>query len=154
MKRSSIILTLISLCVPLMWADPAPGQQAPQPSKQPAVFKAQLREAAQLGRSTVREIQALPTDDSIPVDGQVHRHAHRVYSLIRAARWGLEIHMGDQSYKDPVLDMAYKRVDQAWNLARTPVDNTRIARAEYISTSVRDLRRAVQLIDQALVLMP
>jgi hypothetical protein len=131
------------------------AQEDPQPSRDPVVFKAQLRQASVLGRRSIREIQALSIDDSVPVDPQVRHNARQVYVLLRAGRWGMELAMQrETTYHDPMLRLAHKRVDQAWNLARTAVDGTSLPRAEYVSVSVRDLTRAVQLIDQALVIIP
>ena len=150
----SIIGGLVSIFLLLTSAGPARSQEGPQPSRNPAVFKAQLLEFILLERTTLREIQALPVDDSIPVDPQVRGRAHQAYSLIRAARWGMELAMERQTYQDPILALAHKRVDVAWNLARFPVDNTSIPRREYISRSVQDMSRAIQLVNQALALLP
>ena len=59
-----------------------------------------------------------------------------------------------QTYQDPILDLTYSEVEVAWNLARFPVDNTGVPRAEYIARSVRDLTRAIQLVHQALTILP
>ena len=153
MKRFS--WALVAFLVLLPSAEPALAQEDPQPRRDPAVFKEQLRQASVLGRRSIREIQALPVDDSVPVDPQVRHRARQVYVLLRAGRWGMELAMQrETTYHDPMLRLAHKRVDQAWNLARTPVDGTSMPRAEYVSVSVRDLTRAVQLIDQALVIIP
>jgi hypothetical protein len=72
----------------LVSAGPVRGQEDPQPGREPAFFGAQLLQFTQLSRRTLREIQALPVDDSVPVDSQVHRKVRQAYVLIRAARWG------------------------------------------------------------------
>jgi hypothetical protein len=59
-----------------------------------------------------------------------------------------------QTYQDPMLSLAFKRVEAAWNLARFPVDMTGLPLAEYIGRSVQDLTRAIQLVNQALVILP
>ena len=155
-SRASIVLGVLTWLWVLVSSVTAPqGQEDPQPSREPAVFKAQLRQASLLGRRTIREIQALPVDDSVPVDPQVRYNARQVYVLLRAGRWGMELAMQrETNFHDPMLKLAHKRVDQAWNLARTPVDNTALPRAEYVSTSVRDLTSALRLIDQALMIIP
>jgi len=56
--------------------------------------------------------------------------------------------------KDPMLELAFKRVDQAADLARYAVDYAGGGRAEYISTSVQNLNQAARLINQALVILP
>jgi len=133
---------------------PVGSQEDPQPSREPAVFKAQLLQFTQLSRRTLREIQSLPVDDSVPVDPLVRHHAHQNYVMIRAALHGMELAIQRQTYQDPTLSLASKRVEAAWNLARFPVDNTGLARSEYISRSVQDLTRAVQLVNQALAILP
>jgi len=133
---------------------PVGSQEDPQPSREPAVFKAQLLQFTQLSRRTLREIQSLPVDDSVPVDPVVRHHAHQNYVMIRAALHGMELAIQRQTSQDPTLSLASKRVEAAWNLARFPVDNTGLARSEYISRSVQDLTRAVQLVNQALAILP
>jgi|SRR6266568_3224354 len=157
MRRSilgPIVVALVGLSVLLTSGEPARGQEDPQPSRDPNVFKAQLRQFTVLGRKTLRDIQALPVDDSIPVDPQVHHNARQAYILIRAAQWGMGLAISRQTYEDPILGLARKRAEMAWNLARFPVDNTGLPRAEYISRSVQDLSRALKLVDQALVMLP
>jgi len=157
MKRpllDSFIVAVVGFSVLLTSAELAHGQEDPQPSRDPAVFKAQLLQFMQLGRRTLREIQALPVDDSIPVDPQVHAHARQAYILIRAAQWGMGLAITRQTYQDPTLSLAQKRAERAWHLARFPVDNTGLPRAEYISRSVQDVSQALQLVNQALVMLP
>ena len=152
--RSSVV-ALVGFSMLLTSAASVHGQEDPQPSRDPAVYKAQLRQFSVLGRRTLREIQALPVDDSIPVDPRVHQNARQAYILVRAARWGMELQMQrETSFQDPLLKLAHKRVDEAWHLARFPVDNTGLQRSEYISRSVQEVSRALQLVDQALVMLP
>ena len=158
MKRLAIatMLGVLFITWPLLVSVGPVGSQEddPQPSRQPAVIKAQLLQFTQLSRRTMREIQALPVDDSIPVDPVVRHHAHQNYVLIRAAWYGLGLAIQRQTYQDVTLALAHKRVEAAFNLARFPVDNTSGARSEYISRSVQDLTRAVQLVNQALAILP
>ena len=127
-----------------------------QTSRDPAVISTQLRTAAGLGRQTLDGLQRLPAVDTIPIDPQVLRTAHQAYVLIRAARHGLSNAIERQKYPDPLLELAFKRVDAAWELSRTPVDKASwgMSRQEYLSISIRDLTRALQLVDQALALLP
>jgi len=65
----------------------------------------------------------------------------------------------ETSYKDPMLDLAFKRIDQALPLVRYPVDywadgQTNTVKAAYISQSVQGLSNALKLIHQALVILP
>src|SRR5215467_4834085 len=137
-------MVLLGLLGLLVSAHPAQGQV--DPSKDPAVFKAQLLEFTQLTRRNIRDIQALSPDDATPVDPALRSRAHYAYALIRAAQWGMSVALGQQTYKDPSLVLAQKRAEQAWHLARFPVDNTGAQRAEYISQSVQNLSQALRLV--------
>ena len=150
----SIIASFVGLFSLLTTVESIPGQEEPQPSKDPAVFKAQLLQFTVLTRKNLRDIQALPVDDSIPVDAQVRHNARQAYMLVRAAQWGMGVAIQQQTYQDPVLRLAQKRVEAAWQLARFPVDFTSAPRAEYISKSVQDLSRSLKLVQQALVMLP
>ena len=159
MERSSLrstVIALVGFSMLLASVVSVHGQEDPQPSRDPNVYKAQLRQFSVLGRRTVHEIQALPVDDSIPVDPRVHQNARQAYVLIRAARWGMELQMQRQEggFQDPLLKIAHKKVEEAWHLARFPVDYTGLQRSEYISRSVQDVSRALRLVDQALVMLP
>jgi len=139
----------------LAWAALASAQEDPEPSRDPAVFKAQLRQAAQLCKRTMQDIQALSPDDTGPVDPRLRSRARQTYVTLRAAWWGMGLaKQRETSYKDPMLDLAYKRIDQALPLARFPVDYTDLVRSEYISRSVQGLSTAIKLINQALVIRP
>jgi hypothetical protein len=150
----AMMLVLFITCLLLVSVSLVGGQLDPQPSRDPVVFKAQLAEFILEGRRLMREIQALPVDDSVPVDPRVHHHAHQVYVLIRVGLHGMELAIQRQTYQDPVFNLAYKKVEAAWNLSRFPVDNTGLPRSEYIGRSVRDLTRAIQLVNQALIILP
>jgi len=145
------LLGVAVLC--LTWAEPARSQD-PVPSRDPAIYKSQLREAAALGRKTLKAIEALPMDGAIPIDPKVLNDARSTYVLIRAARHGMELQREHTTYQDPILDLAFKRVDQAWDLARVPVDYRDLPRHQYIPRATGDLSRALRLIDQALVILP
>ncbi len=125
-----------------------------QPSHVPAVFKAQLLQFTQLTRRNIRDIQALSPDDSSPVDPAVVQNAHNAYGLIRAAQWGMNTALGQQTYKDPTLVLAQKKAEQAFNLSRYAASSQSGSRAEYISKSVQDLSQALRLAQQALVILP
>ena len=149
-----IIVAFVGFISLLTTAESVLGQDEPQPSKDPAVFKAQLLQFTLLTRKNLRDIQALPVDDSIPVDPQVRHNARQAYMLVRAAQWGMGVAIQQQTYQDPVLRIAQKRVEAAWHLARFPVDYTNVPRSEYISQSVQDLSRSLKLVQQALVMLP
>src|SRR5215813_6849713 len=131
------------------------SQEDPLPSKDPAVFKAQLLQFVQLTRKNLREIQALPVDDSSPVDPSLRNSAHYAYALIRSALHGMDLALEQQTYKDPTLILAKKRVEQAWNLARFPAQSQSVpTRAEWVSRSVQNLTQALRLVQQAQAILP
>ena len=130
------------------------SQEDPLPSKDPAVFKAQLLQFVQLTRKNLREIQALPVDDSSPIDPSLINSAHSAYALIRSALHGMELALVQQTYKDPALILAKKRVEQAWNLARFPAQSPTVERAEWVSHSVQNLTQALRLVQQAQAILP
>jgi len=152
---ASIILAFVAglLLTPLGRAD---AQDTPQASSNPAIFKSQLLQFTQMTRKNILDIQALPVDDdSIPVDPRVRDSARRAYILIRAAWWGTDLAMQKQtSYQDPMLALANKRLDQARNLARYPVDFISGPRAEYVSKSVESLSHSLRIVQQVLVILP
>ncbi len=110
-----IIVAFVGFISLLTTAESVLGQDEPQPSKDPAVFKAQLLQFTLLTRKNLRDIQALPVDDSIPVDPQVRHNARQAYMLVRAAQWGMGVAIQQQTYQDPVLRIAQKRVEAAWH---------------------------------------
>jgi hypothetical protein len=125
-------------------------------SNKSAVYTNQLRLASELGRKALALLEAAPTDDGTPLDESVVQPARDCYALIRSARHGMELARESQKIQDPLLDLAFKRVDSAWNLSRTPVDKYTWAmdRQTYLETSVRDLSQAMHLVDEVLVLLP
>jgi hypothetical protein len=137
----------------LAWVEPVHSQD-PTPSRDPAIYKSQLREAVALGRKTLRALEALPNDDSVPIDPKVLNDARSTYVLVRAARHGMELHREYQKYPEPMLELAFKRVDQAWDLSRVPIDYRGLPRHQYIPRATGDLSQALRLINQALVILP
>ena len=155
--RFRFAITMVGLLTLLLLATSAHAQgttEEIQPSKDPAVFKAQLLQYMQLTRKNLREIQALSPDDTAPIDPALHNSAHHAYQLIRAAQWGMGVAIQVQTYKDPMLVMAQKRAEKAWNLSRYPVDYTNEPRAQYINQSVQNLTQALRLVQQILVILP
>lgn len=125
-------------------------------SPQPAVIKQQMRMAAQFGRSVLAGLQAASPDDAVPIDDRVQREAQDTYGLIRSARTGMTLQKSAQKFPDPFFDLIYKRVTQAWDLSRVPVDqlswgNTR---QEYLARAIPALTEALRVLDQVLVMMP
>jgi len=149
---ASIVIAFVAGIL-LTSLEPADAQD-PESSPNPAVYKAQLIQFIQLARKNLYEIQALPVDDSIPIDPAVRNNARNNYILIRAAVWGMDLQMQKANYRDPILVLAQKRVDEAKNLARYPVDFTGGPRGEYVNKSVECLSRSLKLVHQALLIMP
>jgi len=126
-------------------------------SRDSSVIRGQLAHASELGRRVVKELQNTPPNDSVPLDEGMLKSAHDTYALIRAARHGISMAREREKFPDPLKDLAFQRVEVAWNLSRTPVDlatSRGTSRQEYLQRSVHDLSRAIQLVDQALILMP
>jgi len=153
--------TLLGLC--LMWAGPALAQKTTlppsltTPNPQSAFIKDQLQIATDLARKTLAGLEAMPPDNSIPVDEGVLQNARNTYVLIRAARHGMELAKQQSRFPDPVLDLAYKRVTDAWNLARGPVDRASspsIPRQQYIQESIQNLSQVVRFLNQAMMILP
>ena len=120
------------------------------------VAKRQLTMADELGRRMLQNFRAAQANNSIPVDESLVQPARNTYALIRAARESMELRKEYMKYPDPVFELAYKRVAEAWNLSRTPVDKYTwsLERDNYLSISVRDVDRALQLVEQALIILP
>ena len=152
---------VLGLC--LLWASPALAQKTTlppsltTPSPQSAVIKNQLNMATDLARKTIRGLEAMAADGSIPIDEGMLQNARNTYVLIRAARHGMELAKAQSRFPDPALDLAYKRVTDAWNLARSPVDRSSsagIPRPQYIRESMRSLNQAVRLLNLVMMLLP
>ena len=79
--------------------------------------------------------------------------ARDAYVLMRAARHGLNWRREARKFPDPILDLVFKRVEDAWNLSRTPVDRTGYGPVDYAQMSIRDMTQAIRLLDQALTLL-
>ena len=104
----------------------------------------------------MQKLKATPSDDSVPLDADTIRAFRDTYVMIRAAKEGLDLKKERQKYPDPVLELGYKRVFEAWNLARTPTDKLSwsLPKAEFLAISIRDMGQALRLVDQALVILP
>jgi hypothetical protein len=152
---------VLGLC--LIWASPALAQKTTLPpslntsNPQSAFIKNQLTISTDLARKTLAGLEAMPPDNSIPIDESMLQNARDTYVLIRAARHGIELAKEQSRYPDPVMDLVYKRVTNAWNLARNPVDRSSsagIPRQQYIQESIQSLNQAIRLVNQAMMLMP
>jgi hypothetical protein len=149
------VMALACLVAVLTLVNPANVQADPTPSWNPLIYKDHMRQAVLLCKRSIREIQSLPVDDSTPLDPQVYARAHESYNMIRVAWSGLALaQQKETSYKDPMLDLAIKKIEEALPLVRYPAEMGLLPRAEYINRSVQSLSRAVRLINQALVILP
>jgi hypothetical protein len=148
------IATLVGTAILLTSVGPASSQGDPVPSREPSIYKAQLREAVALTRRNLRDLRALPADDSVPLPPQLLANAHTAYALIRAARHGMSLQRERNTTQDPMLELAFTRVDHAWDLARFPVDGRSMQRGHYLSQATENLTQTIRLIDQALVILP
>jgi len=164
--RSRVGLWLVTLGFLVGAAVPARAQGVPASmlvaSRDTAVIKSQLKLAVTLASDVLARLQAAPTDDSVPIDPVLLRRARDTYALIRAGRHGfvMEREWNDGRkgiLPDPIKDLAFRRVDNAWNLSRTTVDmasSLGISRAEYLQRSADDMSRAIQQLNQALAILP
>ena len=152
----------VVISVSLGWPLQAAAQQSSlpanviAPSKETSVIRNQLTLARKLEQEALQGIMAGPPDNSVPIDPVSLQAARNAYVLIRAARHGMGWQKDAKKIPDPVLDMVFKRVDDAWNNSRTAVDRSTwgMERAAYIEMSVRDMTKAIRLLDQALAMMP
>jgi len=127
------------------------------PSKNPGVIRNQLTLAARFGHQALAGLEATSPDEPMPPEESVLQPARDTYVLIRAALASLQHAKEGQRYPDPMIDLAYKKVFDAWNLSRVPVDRASSggsSRREYLALAIPRLRQALSLVDQALILLP
>jgi len=160
------LVTLVTLLALLVPAAPVRAQGVPESmlrsSRDTAVIKGQLRLAVILGGEVLAGLQAAPIDDSVPLDPALIKKARETYALVRAGRHGFELENEWNEGKkgilpDPIRELAFKRVDNAWNLSRTPIESLTsagVSRADYLQRATEDLGKAIQLLNQALVILP
>jgi hypothetical protein len=122
-------------------------------SLDPRVQATQLRRALELSQRAVREFQQLGPEQ--PFD-QPLRTMNQVYVLIRAARSGMVDARGAKKFHDPVDDLVIKKVTDAWNMARRPLDDatSAIPRDEYIALSVRHMNATAVHLQTVVPLLP
>jgi hypothetical protein len=125
-------------------------------SRDPVAIARQLRMAVSRGRSALDGLQAAVPDNSVPHDESVIQAAKDTYVLIRAARAGLRTAKDAKRFRDPILEYSFLKIEDAWNLARTPVDlsHSSMPRQEYLRLAIADLSKAVRIVEQVLALMP
>lgn len=137
------------------WPSSLPASEV-RVGKEKVLWTGQLEKARRIGGKALLGLQAAPTDESVPIDTSVLQAVRDNYVLIRAAKQGMEVFKSDLKFPDPLMDMAVQRITSAWHLARTPVDQHSwgLSRQDYLTASVRDLSRSLQLLEQALAILP
>jgi hypothetical protein len=125
-------------------------------SREPRQIRHQLSTAQDFGHKALAGLERAPIDDGTPLDAQTILASRDTYVLIRAAYQGLESLREKQRIPDPIIDLAFSRLTNAWNLSRTPVEylSWGMTRQQYLEQSVHDLGQALRLVDQVLVLLP
>jgi len=157
--RLIALLSLVSLAVV---AAPAEAQKTTLPDSTTVVkrdqrwWTGQLRLAREFGRKALIGYQNAPTDEGSPIDPAVHQAARDTYVLMRAAQSGIAGSVRDDKWNDPILEITFRKVTEAWHLARVPVDkaSSSMARQEYLELSVGNLTRSMRLLDQVLITLP
>jgi hypothetical protein len=150
------MLSLIVAAAPRAMAQTKLPESAFTPSPESATISRQLRLAQQLGRKALAGLEATSPSDSTPIDPGVVQAARETYGLIRSARHGMELSRAGKKFSDPIFDLNFKKVSQAWDLSRIPVDKLSwgVNRQEYLAQAVPALRQALRLVDQVLIVMP
>lgn len=159
---STRLLALFALVLLVVTATPAEAQKTTLAPNTLAVkrdqrwWTGQLRVARDLGQKALVGFRNAPTDEGSPIDETVYQAARDYYVLIRAARYGIEGSVSDDKWKDPMLELTARKVDEAWHLSRTAVDKASSAmpRREYLELAIHDLSQSVRLLDLVLVTLP
>ena len=160
--RLKILAASAILCLLVAHPLPASAQKSTIPesmyqgSLDKRVMADQLRLAAKIGRRALAGLQASPDDVSVPLDQNVIQAARETYALIRAARHGLEMLIGNQTFPNPIDQMAFKQITEAWDRSRYPIDKLSwagIPRGQYLSESVQNLSQALQIVGRVLILL-
>jgi len=129
---------------------PIKGQADPQVQK----ALNQLHTAIREEKRALEIYQTLgPTDDIT----EGHKAATNAYVAIRAARTNMGEIKARKKYSDPVMDLAYEKVTQAWNRARGPVDHVAPpgnGRMPYIQTAMRQMNEVIVWLEQILLMWP
>jgi hypothetical protein len=154
--RIATALAVLAIVVPA----PALAQKTTLPatvtkvSSQPTVIVSQLQTAiAEEKRALAIYQAAAPTDDL----SEGHMAASNAYVAIRSARAGMSEIRAKKKFADPVLDLAYEKVNRAWNRSRGPVDHMPPLgnlRQGYLVTSARQMDEVIGWLEQVLLMWP
>jgi hypothetical protein len=155
-RRIATALAVFATVVPA----PALAQQTTLPStitkvsSEPTVIVSQLQTAlAEEKRALAIYQAAAPTDDL----SEGHQAALNAYVAIRSARSGMSTLRGKKKFVDPVLDLAYQKVDRAWNRSRAPVDHMPPPgnlRPGYLVNAARQMNDVIGWLEQVLLMWP
>lgn len=160
MPGSRLVMAVVAaVAVVALAAHGAEAQSTTLPPKghaDPLVQKAviQLQTAIREEKRALEIYQTLgPTDDIT----EGHKAATNAYVAIRAARTNMGEIRSKKKYADPVLDLAYDKVTQAWNRSRGPVDHVAPpgnGRMPYINTAMRQMNEVIVWLEQILLMWP
>jgi hypothetical protein len=122
-------------------------------SPNPDVSATQLRQALEFSQKARQHPQRLPPDE--PLDGPL-RTMNRVYELIRFAQSSMAMARSERKFADPIEDLQYKRVTDAWHISRRPLDesSSAYARDEFIELNIRNMTTTIALLQQVVPLLP
>ena len=156
------LLALLALVLLMVTATPAEAQKttlAPNTlvvKRDQKWWTGQLRVARELGQRALVGFRNAPMDEGTPIDEAVYQAARDYYVMIRAARYGIEGSVSDDKWKDPMLELTARKVDEAWHLSRAAVDkaSSSMPRREYLEVAIHDLTQSVRLLDMVLVTLP
>jgi hypothetical protein len=154
--RIATALAVLAIVVPA----PALAQKTTLPatlikvSPEPTIIVSQLQTAiAEEKRALAIYQAAAPTDDI----SEGHMAASNAYVAIRSARSGMSAIRAKKKFADPVLDLAYEKVNRAWNRSRGPVDHMPppgSGRGPYLATAGRQMSEVIAWLEQVLLMWP
>jgi hypothetical protein len=160
MSRSlTFVGTTLALLVTLGHA-PALAQKFTLPREQgrlssdPRVIVTQIQLAIAEEKKALAGYEVADVNDSI---ADAHQAASNAYVLIRVARAGMEIIKAKKKFSDPVIELAFQKVDKAWNRSRGPVDGNwgpGPQRARYMQDSIQRMNDVIALLEQVLLMWP
>ena len=165
MKRSQSLVAILLAGASLAFgAMPAEAQKTTLPDmvtrptpKAPGIVS-QLQLAIQEEKRALAGYEVAGPADDIT---DSHQAASNAYVLIRAAREGIFQMRGQKKlqnpmYVDPMLDLAFKKVTDAWNRSRGPVDrlSNAVKRDEYLETSRRQMSEVIAMLEELLLIFP
>lgn len=119
-----------------------------------AIIDSQIKLALNYAKRALEKYEALGELDSLEF---AHQDASNCYVLLRVAREGMIMRKESKRRGvDPVLDIALKKLDDAWNISRAPVERLSWgqSRQEYLKLSVNHMGRTIALLEQLVLIFP